>query len=109
MTNAEEIALSPDYLAPRGTPSARTPLGDLFMPLAGLVDVEVERARLEKEVAKAQGELDAATRKLASPQFVQGAPPAVVEEHRRRQAEAESRLQKLRGMLEALAGGRTAG
>ena len=87
---------------PRGTPSARTPLGDLFMPLAGLVDVEAERARLEKETAKAQGELEMATRKLANPQFVSGAPPAVVEEHRRRQTDAEARLEKLRGMLEAL-------
>ncbi len=102
MTNAEEIKLSPDYAAPRGTPSARTPLGDLFMPLAGLVDVEAERTRLERERAKAQGELDAAVKKLGNPQFVSGAPPAVVEEHRRRQTDAEARLEKLRGMLEAL-------
>ncbi len=102
MTNAEEIVLNPDYEAPRGTPSARTPLGDLFMPLAGLVDVEAERARLEKERVKAQAELDAAVKKLGNPQFVSGAPPDVVEEHRRRQADAEARLEKLRGMLEAL-------
>ncbi len=102
MINAEEVALSPDYEAPPGTPSARTPLGDLFMPLAGLVDVAAERARLERETAKAQGELEMATRKLANPQFVSGAPPAVVEEHHRRQADAEARLEKLRGMLAAL-------
>ena len=102
MTNAEEVVLAPDYEAPRGTPSARTPLGDLFMPLAGLVDVEAERTRLEKERAKAQGELDAAVKKLGNPQFVSGAPAAVVEEHRRRQTDAEARLEKLRGMLEAL-------
>ncbi len=102
MINAEDVALSPDYEAPRGTPSARTPLGDLFMPLAGLVDVDAERARLEKERVKAQGELEMATRKLANPQFVSGAPPAVVEEHRRRQTDAEARLEKLCGMLEAL-------
>ena len=72
------------------------------MPLAGLVDVDAERTRLEKEIAKAQGELEAATRKLANPQFVGGAPPAVVEEHRKRQTDAEARLEKLRGMLDAL-------
>ena len=102
MINAEDIALSPDYEAPPGTPSARTPLGDLFMPLAGLVDMEAERARLEREMTKAQSELEMAVRKLANPNFVSGAPPAVVEEHRGRQTDAEARLKKLRGMLEAL-------
>ena len=45
---------------------------------------------------------EAAVRKLAKPPFVSGAPAAVVEEHRRRQTDAASRLEKLRGMLEAL-------
>ncbi len=40
--------------------------------------------------------------KLGNAQFVSGAPPAVVAEHRRRQADAEARLEKLRGMLAAL-------
>jgi valyl-tRNA synthetase len=102
MINAEDIALQPDYEAPRGTPSARTPLGDLYMPLAGLVDVAAERARLEKEIAKADSELDAARKKLANPNFVAGAPPEVVAEHRQRETDAETKLTKLRGMIEAL-------
>ncbi len=85
MINAEDLALQPDYEPPRGTPSARTPLGDLFMPLAGLVDVEAERARLEKEIAKARGRpANGDPQKLANEQFVnaraagrgRGAPPA---------------------------------
>ena len=102
MINAEELALKPDYDAPRGTPSARTPLGDLFMPLAGLVDLEAERARLGKEIAKADADLQLALRKLGSEQFVNHAPPAVVAEHRQRQVDGEAKLSKLRGMLEAL-------
>ena len=102
MINAEELALKPDYEAPRGTPSARTPLGDLFMPLAGLVDLDAERARLEKEIAKADADLQLAVRKLGSEQFVNHAPPAVVAEHRQRQAAGEAKLLKLRGMLDAL-------
>ncbi len=102
MINAEDVALAPDYDAPRGTPSARTPLGDLFMPLAGLVDVDAERARLQKEIAKVDADLQLALKKLASEQFVNHAPPAVVAEHRQRQADAEAKLAKLRGMLDAL-------
>lgn len=102
MINAEDVALNPDYEAPRGTPSARTPLGDLFMPLAGLVDLDAERARLQKEIAKTDADLQTALKKLGSEQFVNHAPPAVVAEHRQRQADAEVKLAKLRGMLEAL-------
>jgi valyl-tRNA synthetase len=102
MINAEELALSPDYQPPRGTPSVLTPLGDLFMPLAGLVDVAAERARIEKEIARTTSDLEAAKRKLASPQFVENAPAAVVEEHRQRVVVAEARLAKLREMLAAL-------
>ena len=102
MINAEDVALAPDYDPPRGTPSARTPLGDLFMPLAGLVDLDAERARLQKEIARADADLQAAVKKLGSEQFVNHAPPAVVAEHRQRQADAEAKLVKLRGMLDAL-------
>ncbi len=102
MINSEDLALNPDYQPPRGTPSALTPLGELFMPLVGLVDVAAERARLEKEIAKTTADLEAASRKLASEQFVNHAPAAVVEEHRRRQADAQAKLAKLRAMLTAL-------
>ncbi len=102
MINAEDLALQPDYQPPRGTPSALTPLGELFMPLAGLVDVEAERARIEKEILKTDGDLHAATRKLANEQFVANAPATVVAEHRQRQADSEAKLAKLREMLGAL-------
>ena len=105
MINAEDLSLEPDYQAPRGTPSARTPLGDLFMPLAGLIDLDAERARIGKEIAKAESDLEAARRKLANPQFVDHAPAAVVAEHRERQAGAEAKVAKLREMLDALGEG----
>ncbi len=102
MINAEDLALNPDYQPPRGTPSALTPLGELFMPLAGLVDLDAERARIEKEIKKTTTDLEAAVRKLASEQFVNHAPAAVVEEHRQRQIAAQARLAKLREMLAAV-------
>ena len=102
MINAEDLSLEPDYQAPRGTPSARTPLGDLFMPLAGLIDLDAERARLQKEITKAESDLEAAGKKLSNPQFVDHAPPAVVAEHRQRQVDAQAKLAKLREMLTGL-------
>ncbi|MBV9658375.1 MAG: valine--tRNA ligase [Verrucomicrobia bacterium] len=102
MVNAEDLALQPDYQPPRGTPSAVTPLGDLFLPLAGLVDVAAERARIEKEIARAEADRETALKQLSNPNFIARAPAEKVAEHRQRHADTEARLAKLRTMLAAL-------
>lgn len=102
MINAEELILNPDYQPKKGTPSALTPLGDLFMPLEGLVDLDAERSRLQKEIMKTEGDLHATIRKLQNEQFVENAPEAVVTEHRQRQVDLQKKLEKLKAMLEAL-------
>lgn len=56
----------------------------LFVPLEGLVDLGAERARLDKELKRVEGELAKSTNKLASDTFVQNAPAAVVEQERQR-------------------------
>jgi len=60
---------------------------NLFVPLAGLVDLGAERARLDKELKRVEGELAKSTNKLASETFVQNAPAAVVEQERQRLAD----------------------
>jgi len=44
LLNAEALEVNADYQAPKGTPTARTELGELFLPLEGLVDVAAERS-----------------------------------------------------------------
>ena len=53
LLNAESLDLNPDYEPPKGTPSVHSLLGDLYLPLEGLIDVEAEKLRLTKELAKA--------------------------------------------------------
>ena len=65
------------------------------LPLAGVIDLEQERRRLDRELAKAAAELERFDQKLANPQFLDRAPAAVVEEQRARRAEAEQTRQKL--------------
>ncbi|HVR81705.1 MAG TPA: valine--tRNA ligase [Luteimonas sp.] len=67
-------------------PAAAALVGDLklFVPLAGLVDLDAERTRLDKELKRVQGELAKSQGKLASATFVQNAPTAVVEQERQR-------------------------
>jgi valyl-tRNA synthetase len=56
----------------------------LLVPLEGLVDLGAERVRLDKEIKRVEGELAKSQGKLASETFVNNAPPAVVEQERKR-------------------------
>jgi valyl-tRNA synthetase len=103
LLNAESVLLEgPQWAPPKGTPSAITPLGTLSLPLEGLVDVGAERQRLGKELEKIQAELTKVRAKLSQETFVSGAPPAVVEEHRKREADWSAKQAQIQRILEAL-------
>jgi valyl-tRNA synthetase len=74
---------------------------EIYLPLAGLVDVEEERARLEKELAETQRQAQRLEQLLVGP-FAQKAPPAVVQKEREKLALLNETLQKLLGQLQSL-------
>jgi valyl-tRNA synthetase len=97
LAGAEEpLEINPDFAAPRGMPMVLTPLGQVFLSLEGVVDVQAEKERLAKEIAKLENELETVRKKLANTNFVDRAPAAVVEEHRQRERDFNSRLDQLR-------------
>jgi valyl-tRNA synthetase len=103
LTGAAEIVPDPAYEAPKGTPAAVTPVGEVYLPLEGLVDVAAERTRLTKEIQKIQLEVTKAEAKLGNPSFIDRAPPEVVALERARLADWHTKLQQLGDMLAALA------
>ncbi len=102
LLNAERLDLPQSYEPPKGTPTALTPLGELYLPLEGLIDLEAERQRLGKEIAKVEAELVTVRKKLANENFVSNAPPAVVAEHRQREKDFAERLAQLERMRDSL-------
>ncbi|SDT97956.1 valyl-tRNA synthetase [Verrucomicrobium sp. GAS474] len=80
LLNAEMIEFVD--VAPERTPSILTPLGELCLPLAGLIDPEAERARIGKELAKIEKDLALTEGKLANTEVVSRAPEAKVNEWR---------------------------
>jgi valyl-tRNA synthetase len=103
LLNAEALDLvSEAWTAPKGTPAALTPLGDLYVPLEGLIDAAAERGRLQKEIAKVEDELGKVRAKLGNPSFAEKVPPAVLEEHRQREIAWSEKRTQLQRMLEAL-------
>jgi valyl-tRNA synthetase len=72
------------------------------LDLAGTVDVEAERKRLEKDLAAARKEVAQTTAKLGNPSFTEKAPADVVEKTRQRLTAAEADITRLEGRLAAL-------
>ena len=60
------------------------------LPLAGIIDLDAERARLTKEIAKAKSEIERIDKKLGNADFLARAPEEVVEEQRERRAGYEA-------------------
>jgi valyl-tRNA synthetase len=95
LLNAEELKLDPTFQPEAGVPVAVTPLGELHL-LIEAGDKGAERDRLDKEIARLEGELRTVGAKLSNASFVERAPAAVVEEHRKRQADFSEQLTQLR-------------
>lgn len=70
-----------------GSVTITEPDMELFVQVGGLVDLEAERARLQKELESCQKELAGVERTLSNEGFIAKAAPAVVEKKRTRQAE----------------------
>ncbi|MGB1893764.1 MAG: valine--tRNA ligase [Candidatus Latescibacterota bacterium] len=72
---------------------------EIFVPLEGIIDLEVERARLEKEVAKFEKLVQSMNGKLSNEKFIANAPADVVEKERGRLVEYGDTLESLRDSL----------
>jgi valyl-tRNA synthetase len=102
LLNAAHLEVNRDYTAPKGTPSAAGDFGELHLPLEGLIDVAAEKTRISKEMDKVQLEIDKVGRKLNNPAFVAKAPPAVLEEHKQRLMDWQSKHAQLKNSLDSL-------
>ena len=74
----------------------------IVLPLADVIDLEQERARLQKEIDRADGEIAKIDKKLSNRGFIAKAPATVVEENRERREEAEQARAKLAEALKRL-------
>ena len=102
LLNADPLVLDPQYVPAKGTPAVRSELGELYLPLEGLIDVGAEKLRLAKALEKIDQEIERASQRLNNPAFAQKVPPEVLEEHRKRLAEWQAKRQQTQTALEAL-------
>lgn len=102
LLHAEPLDVQPGYEPTKGTPSSRNSLAEIYLPMDELIDVDAERAKLVKLVEKYQTEIQRVEQRLNNPNFVEKAPPAVLDENRKRLLEYQNMLSQTQNALKSL-------
>ncbi|WP_281519103.1 valine--tRNA ligase [Acidaminococcus timonensis] len=91
-----------DDVAPENAMAAVVNGAKVYLPLKGLIDVEKELARLQKELDGAEKEAKRAAGKLSNQNFLSKAPAEVVEKEKTKQTEVLARIDGLKERMETL-------
>ncbi|MCB2113163.1 MAG: valine--tRNA ligase [Parvularculaceae bacterium] len=102
LARLESIHVAP--AAPKGAVQIVHERGVFALPLAGIIDIDAEKARLGKEIDKCDKEIAAIDKKLANANFVERAPAEIVEENRERRVAFCERKEKLAAALTQISG-----
>jgi valyl-tRNA synthetase len=102
LAKVENLEAGEGITKPKASASAIVKSAEIYVPLEGLIDLDVERQRLRKEITRHEGSLAGIEKKLSNEKFVNGAPPEVVEKERTKQRDWQENLRKLKEILENL-------
>jgi valyl-tRNA synthetase len=98
----EKLEANENIIKPKASASAIIKSAEIYVPLEGLIDLDVERQRLQKEITRLEGSLAGIEKKLSNEKFVNGAPAEVVEKERAKQRDWQENLRKLKEILSNL-------
>jgi valyl-tRNA synthetase len=95
LAKVEEITIDADYQPDKTDASAILREVTLYVPLKEIIDIDKERARLEKEIIKITSDLDRVEKKLSNANFIKKAPPHITEKEKKKRDELKALLIKL--------------
>ena len=104
LAKIDKLFIGPEIKKPNLSASAIISGAEIFVPLEGLIDIDLEKKRLEKELANIKMQLEKLSKKLGNPDFLKNAPDEVVEKEKAKKADIEERVEKLNSNLEQLMG-----
>lgn len=95
LARAESVTVLGEGTIPRGAASVIYNDIEIFVPLKGLVDIDAEIAKLDKERGKMENELAKVTGKLSNAKFMDKAPEQVVTKEKEKQETLQAKLAKI--------------
>ena len=98
----EELTCGVDIEKPKASALIVIKGVDIYIPLEGIIDLEVESQRIEKEIKRLEGALIGVEKKLGNAQFTDNAPADVVERERAKQHDWTDALAKFKAIFEDL-------
>jgi valyl-tRNA synthetase len=102
LAKVEQITVDSKITKPKASASAILKDAEIFIPLEGLIDLDVERQRLQKEIQRLENSIVGVEKKLSNEKFVNNAPAEVVEKERAKLKDWQENLRKLREILDSL-------
>ncbi|MBI1932647.1 MAG: valine--tRNA ligase [Ignavibacteriales bacterium] len=98
----DELKFGGDLTKPNASASSINNNCEIYIPLEGIIDLNVEKDRLLKEIQRLEGALTGVTKKLSNEKFVNNAPKDVVEKEFSKKSDWENSLSKLKTLLSDL-------
>ncbi|KKQ27368.1 MAG: Valine-tRNA ligase [Candidatus Magasanikbacteria bacterium GW2011_GWC2_37_14] len=102
LARLENLQIEESAIKPEGSIGFVESGVEVFVDLSGVVDIEKEKVRLEKEKQELEKYVSGLAGKLSNKEFVNNAPPAVVEKEQHKLNEAKDKLAKVINQLEGL-------
>jgi valyl-tRNA synthetase len=102
LAKVEDLKAGENIVKPKASASAVVKSSEIYIPLEGLIDLDVERQRLQKEITRLEGSVAGIEKKLSNEKFVSGAPAEIVEKEKTKQRNWKENLRKLKEILENL-------
>lgn len=102
LVRVEELYVDANIAKPKASASAVVKGCEVYIPLEGLIDIDVERQRIEKEITRITGSLEGVKKKLSNESFVAKAPANIIENEKTKMQDWESTLVKLKAIYDDL-------
>jgi len=105
LANARLELMGPNVEPPQPHANATLPGVEVYVDLAGFIDVEAEVTRLEKDIQKKNGIIAGKEKKMSNEKFVSNAPAEIVQREREGLAELQEQVKSMEEALAMLKGG----
>ncbi|MDH7603379.1 MAG: valine--tRNA ligase [Melioribacter sp.] len=102
LVKIENLIIDSQIHKPKASASAVVKECEIYVPLEGLIDINVERHRIQKEIARLTSSLESVKKKLSNESFITKAPADIIEREKNKLNDWQKALEKLQNILSDL-------